>query len=554
MHFGNITQSPSESIQDYIVRLKSAAMDCEFYCPTCQCDLLPLHVKDQFIRGIFNNNLQTDFLAKAGNLQTLEQLIAHAAFETALRDQLTLNDTTAPSSISCISDYCKQCQNTPTRSSRPCPGCSSHSHGTPGSNDQSTKYPAWDKNCLNCSIPNHFVKVCRKDKRNPDSANALIEHVFYDQQKDTYTSCQNNNAEEILVQLKPVQSSQHMFTTLSIFPDSGASICLAGPKHINQLGIHNNNLIPCNKQVTAVGGSKLQCSGWLPITFQLNEHRTNQPLFICDKIDQLYFSKQGCIDLKILPPTFPSPMAAPTENVSAVHATSTQSGNSTNQSDSQSMTETILPSRTTSLPYQATVKNIPKLEQFLKTQFASSVFNCGPPFPQMNTPPAHIHLKHTAVPHAHHIPVPIPHHWKQQVKASLDADVKKGIISQVPIGTPSYCSSQMIVVPKKDGSPCRTVDLQHLNSVSPETHHCPSPFQLVSQISANTFKTVLDSVDGYHAIPLDKESQTLTAFIFEWGRYMYNQMPQRLLAGGDIYADEIDMMKSSKTLNVKSSV
>ena len=84
----------------------------------------------------------------------------------------------------------------------------------------------------------------------------------------------------------------------------------------------------------------------------------------------------------------------------------------------------------------------------------------------MNTPPAHNHLKHTAIPHAHHIPVPIPHHWKQQVKASLDADVKKGIISQVPIGTPSYCSSEMIIVPKKDGSPCHTVDLQHLNSQS----------------------------------------------------------------------------------------
>ena len=131
---------------------------------------------------------------------------------------------------------------------------------------------------MNCSITNHFAKVCQKDKCNSDSANALIAHVFYDQQKDIYISCQNNNAKEILVQLKLVQSSQHKFTTLSIFSGSGASICLTGPKHVNQLGIHNYNLIPCNKQVTAFGGSKLQCSGWLPITFQLNEHRTNQPL------------------------------------------------------------------------------------------------------------------------------------------------------------------------------------------------------------------------------------------------------------------------------------
>ena len=74
MHFGTITKSPSESIQDYIVRLKSAAIDCEFSCPRCQCDLVPLHVKDQFICGLFNNTSQTDILVKAAHLQTLEQL------------------------------------------------------------------------------------------------------------------------------------------------------------------------------------------------------------------------------------------------------------------------------------------------------------------------------------------------------------------------------------------------------------------------------------------------------------------------------------------------
>ena len=144
-------------------------------------------------------------------------------------------------------------------------------------------------------------------------------------------------------------------------------------------------------------------------------------------------------------------MTTPTENISAVHATSTQSSNNTNQSDSQSMAKPILPSQPTSLPYQPIVQNIPKLEQFLKTQFASSAFNRESPFPQINTPPAHIHLKRTAVPYAHHIPILISHHWKRQVKASLDADVKKGIISEVPIGAPSTCRNQMIVVPKKDG-------------------------------------------------------------------------------------------------------
>ena len=115
----------------------------------------------------------------------------------------------------------------------------------------------------------------------------------------------------------------------------------------------------------------------------------------------------------------------------------------------------------------------------------------------MNTPPTHINLKNNAVPHTCHVSIPILHHWNKQVKASLDGEIEKGIISQVPIGSPSTKYSQMIVVPKKDGSTCQTVDLQHLNShCLRKTYHCPSPLQLASQIPANTFKTVLEAVDG----------------------------------------------------------
>ena len=104
-------------------------------------------------------------------------------------------------------------------------------------------------------------------------------------------------------------------------------MCLAGPKHLDQLGINHNNLIPCSKQVTAIGSSKLQCSRWLTITFQLNGHQTNQPLFICDKTDQSYFCKKGCVDLNILPSTFPYPMNTKTQQKPAAYAISDQSNN-----------------------------------------------------------------------------------------------------------------------------------------------------------------------------------------------------------------------------------
>ena len=55
------------------------------------------------------------------------------------------------------------------------------------------------------------------------------------------------------------------------------------------------------------------------------------------------------------------------------------------------------------------------------------------------------------------------------------------------------------------------------------------------QVLPNTKKTVLDAVDAYHSVILDEESQLLTTFITEWGRFMYLRMPQGNLASGDAY-------------------
>lgn len=74
----------------------------------------------------------------------------------------------------------------------------------------------------------------------------------------------------------------------------------------------------------------------------------------------------------------------------------------------------------------------------------------------------------------------------------------------------------MVVITKKLGKPCCTADLQKLNAQCyRETHHCQSPFQLAYRIPSNTKKTVLDAVDGFHAIEFDEASGKLTTFITE---------------------------------------
>ena len=95
-----------------------------------------------------------------------------------------------------------------------------------------------------------------------------------------------------------------------------------------------------------------------------------------------------------------------------------------NFSDVPTSTTPQLPQRPTKLPFHATGENIPKLEQYLLDQFCNRTFNCSAPFPTMSSSPAHIHLKDGAIPYSCHTPISVPLHWKGQVKASLDDDVK----------------------------------------------------------------------------------------------------------------------------------
>ena len=86
--FSLIAQSDNETVQNYVVQLRSGAQDCDFICPNCHHNLSHIYIKDQFIWGMANDALQVDMLTRAGSLKTLEQNISHTeAFEMAMRDQ-----------------------------------------------------------------------------------------------------------------------------------------------------------------------------------------------------------------------------------------------------------------------------------------------------------------------------------------------------------------------------------------------------------------------------------------------------------------------------------
>ena len=111
----------------------------------------------------------------------------------------------------------------------------------------------------------------------------------------------------------------------------------------------------------------------------------------------------------------------------------------------------------------------------------------------------------TEEPVAVHTPIPVPIHWREEVKAALDQDVRLGVIEQVPVGEPVTWCHRMVICPKKNGKPRHTVDFQPLNThASRETHHTQSPFHQARSVPHGKKKTVFDAWNGivFHCIKM----------------------------------------------------
>lgn len=216
MAFSGLMQNDHEKMNAFVVRLKDSAKDCEFQCPQCKHDMSTMYVRDQFIRGLNNDMLQTDILAKADQLEKLEDVVKHSeAFEAAIRDQSMMQEGADIQHIR-SSEYRKKKlekdkKETMNRNGnsanqkKPCVGCGRFGHG---GKDRQAKCAAWGRECYKCHQQNHFSRVCRSDRSNENieedaNAEALIAHITFDSESDMFISTRSDPVEEIEATLIP---------------------------------------------------------------------------------------------------------------------------------------------------------------------------------------------------------------------------------------------------------------------------------------------------------------------------------------------------------------
>ena len=321
--------------------------------------------------------------------------------------------------------------------------------------------------------------------------------------------------------------------------DTGAMTCSGGTELLELLQCPQRFLLKTSHRIRGVTGTNLDVLGSLLLRIEANGHVTRQVVYISRNTRGIYLSERALRDLGAVTDGFPTPVET---SCSATNDTSEQK-TSGDKAPCGCPKRSDVPELPKTMPYPATEDNRAKLEQWMRNYFAASAFNTceHQPLQEMSGPPVDIHFLPDVTPQAIHTPIPVPYHWKKQVKADLDQDVRLGIIEPVPQGTPTRWCSRMVVTAKKDGSPRRTVDLTNVNRATlRETHHTPTPFNLVADVPTGTKKTVLDAWNGYHSLPLAETARDATTFITEFGRYRYKRAPQGFHASGDGYTRRMD--------------
>ena len=329
--------------------------------------------------------------------------------------------------------------------------------------------------------------------------------------------------------------------------DTGAQICTGGSDLLSALEIDVSFLVLTGMSVSGITNSKATILGALFLEISSNGRCTRQLVYIVSEARSLILSEKALKDLGVIPQNFPcAGMFGPANDAEKSAVVSTVKPPDTPSKVKNScgcLLRTEVPPLPSKIPYSNPELCEKKLHQWILDYYAASAFNICPHqlTPTLTGPDMVITLKPGAVSVAYHSPIPVAHHWKRKVKAQIDKCCRQGVMGPLTPGTPTPWCSRLLATAKENGDPRLVVDLQALNAVSVrETHHTPSPWNLVSAIPKGVRKTILDAKDGYHAIPLAPESRPLTTFICEWGRLWFQRAPQGWTGSGDAYTKRVD--------------
>ena len=231
--------------------------------------------------------------------------------------------------------------------------------------------------------------------------------------------------------------------------DSGAQCCLWGWSECKQAGFRRKDLISVTQKLNGVSNSKLSIYGALLLRFTGTSTSGDQfnaaaVVYISPDVKRFYMSQDVMIQLRIVPPSFPSIGSA---NLLEVSANSNVSNSCPCLPRSKSL------GRIEQLPFAATEENIPAMKNYLLDRYKNNVFNqcIHQRIPKMTGPPMRIHVDPEAEGTVITKQGKCPLHWEDKVNDKFTQDISMGVIEPFPAGKPPKWIHRAHYVRKPDG-------------------------------------------------------------------------------------------------------
>ena len=562
-------------------------------------------VKNQLVRGLSDPSIQEQVLAHGADNEGLDLPRTLKFIESKEAGKRSSSLLTEASGLNRLSEFQQQKfkgkvekKVVGSSDNKKCGWCGQAGHGNRLSRlIRNNKCGAYNHTCEVCTSIGHYGSVCRSTKKQEKNIGMISEqvemedgtffnlnvnhqgkyirktlpHTAYDQFRGWIAAKPQGHPKlkigvalcidgYLQLGIKPPRNQSKKLDTHGL-PDTGAQLTVSGVQFIHNLGVKKSELIPLAHGVTTANNAGLGLIGGVLVEFYgLDEkgatRKSKQLCYVAHDIEGLYLSKSACLDLGLIGPEFPTigdfkcvnnVYNKALESYSAV-LTNNQTDKIVDSKECKCPKRELPPPAPKHLPYPAIPENRGKLKDWIIRQYSASAFNqCEhQPLPLMkDSPPIKLHIDPEAKPVAVHKARPVPIHWRDQVQQELERDVRIGVLERVLIGEPTDWCSPMVICPKTNGDPRRTVDLKALNKVAVrQTHPAESPFHQALAVPQQTIKTVLDAWQGYHSVPIAEEDRHYTTFLTPWGRFRYRTCPQGFLASGDAFNARYDQIIS----------
>lgn len=481
--FRQMAQLQSETIDQFVCRLRQKAVSCEF-------DKVDEAIRDQLIEKCRDPELRKKFLEKAqdGTLTVLQDVAR--VHESVILQMQSLEISSKDDQVNAVRPVNpKWRKNTMKKKKKPdkkdvrpgehqkCYRCNETGHFA-------HSCPALNKTCNKCGFTGHLAVCCKtKNPKRPPSGrhnpnvNGAYQVEEGSDQRDAYAFAVNDeNKTSGIIHLKVGGVELK-----DVLIDSGASCNLVNKatwESLKQQGVKCTSQ-KCSKKLFAYGQTEpIEVLG----TFEAEIY--------CED------SAKSCLDeftvVKGPGKTLLGKYTAEKLNVLRVGPPST--------------------------PLACTITSEGDAGDVLK-DFADIFQGVG----KLKDFQLKLHINKNVKPVAQPVRR-LPFGLRDKVDKKLDELLQEDIIEEVPCG-PTEWTSPLVVVPKPDGDIRICVDMRRANgAIERERHPIPTIEEVLHDLNGSTVFSKLDLRWGFHQIELDEESRQITTFVTHRGLYRYKRL------------------------------